>query len=155
MSLVHERLYQSKGLSSINMHEYIEDLASALIASYRRQDQVALKLDVDNIHFDIDTAVPCGLIINELMTNSLKYAFPDGKQSEVAISLRAVDGNIMLAFSDNGIGLPKGFEIEQVNSLGLKLFYNPASKQLHGVVKLDSKKGTRFEVVFNSQGASA
>ncbi len=149
MSLVHERLYQTRGLSSINMREYIKDLAEALISSYKRQGNVILKLDIEkDISFDIDTAIPCGLIINELMTNSLKYAFPDETPGEVSISMREENGKIRLMFADNGTGLPEGTDPRQVKSLGLKLFYNLATKQLNGDVKLGTNKGAWFEVVF-------
>ncbi|MDA8155296.1 MAG: sensor histidine kinase [Actinomycetota bacterium] len=149
MSLVHERLYKTRGLSSINMREYIKDLAEALISSYKRQGNVILKLAIEeDISFDIDTAIPCGLIINELMTNSLKYAFPHETPGEVSISMRKENGKIRLMFADDGTGLPEGTDPGQVKSLGLKLFHNLATKQLKGDVKLGTNKGAWFEVAF-------
>ena len=153
MSMVHEKLYQSTRLSDVNIMEYIEDLAMALVASYHREGQVTLKLDMADIRFNIDMAVPCGLIINELMTNSLKYAFPGGRPGEVSIALHGLGGKkVQLTFADNGIGVPDGFDLKQVKSLGLKLLTNLATQQLHGQVRLQCDHGCRYELTFESNG---
>ncbi|MDA8089684.1 MAG: sensor histidine kinase [Nitrospiraceae bacterium] len=151
MSMVHEKLYQSGNLSDITVKEYIEELAKALMASYHLQQRVALKLDIDDIRLNIDMAVPCGLIINELMTNSLKYAFPGGRTGEVFIAFHRLNGNkVKLVFADNGTGIPHDFDLTQAKSLGLKLLYNLATKQLHGDVRLDCRRGCRYEITFET-----
>jgi two-component sensor histidine kinase len=104
MALVHEKLYQSKDLSNLNLKDYIGDLANALLESYQLSgDRIFLKLDVDPISVSIDIATPCGLIINELMSNSLKHAFPGNRRGEVSLVLHQSEkGEIDMRFSDNG-----------------------------------------------------
>lgn len=150
MSMVHEKLYQSARLSDLNMREYIEDLAKALVASYHQEGHVTLKMDMDDILFNIDMAIPCGLIINELVTNSIKYAFPGGRPGEVSITLHRLEGEkVKLTFEDNGIGMQEGFDLKKADSLGLKLLNNLATKQLNGDVQLQCRDGCRFELVFD------
>jgi len=150
MALVHEQLYQSKDLSNVNLKDYIRDLANALLTNYQlRRDSIVLKLDIDSIAVSIDAAIPSGLIVNELMSNSLKYAFPDDRQGEIRIILHKTEkGEIELYFSDNGIGFPKDFDFNNPKSLGLKLVKNLTEKQLKGSVELRTNQRTEFLIKF-------
>jgi len=146
MALIHEKLYRTDDLTSIDAAEYLENLALNLFSSYRG-DRVELKLECDRIPLDIDTAIPCGLIVTELVSNALKYAFPNGKKGRLRVQLRRADRGLELAVSDDGIGLPANFNIEEVDSLGLQLVSN-LTAQLDGVLSLDTREGTKFSIQF-------
>ena len=150
MSLVHEKLYQSKDLTQIDFNEYISDLIKGLFQSYgANKSNIALKIDVKTILLGIDYAIPCGLIINELVTNSLKYAFPDGREGEIKISLHSPGENMIeLIVRDNGIGIPEDMDFKQTKTLGLHLVTMLAENQLHGNIKLNRSKGTEFIMKF-------
>ncbi len=150
MSLIHEKLYQSSDLSKIDFKEYIEEMLSGLFQSYGvNSGNIALNIKVDNISMAIDSAIPCGLIINELVTNSLKYAFPEGRNGEITISLRSIDGTMIeLVVGDNGVGIPKDLDIRTTESLGLHLVTILAENQLHGNIALNRDKGTEFQIKF-------
>jgi PAS domain S-box-containing protein len=150
ISLVHERLQYSEDLSHINLGDYVKDLTDALAVSHAvNPDAVSLALDVDRVSVSIDTAVPCGLIINELLSNSIKYAFPDGRSGEIRISLhRTGQGRMELVTSDNGIGLPEGLDPGGTKTLGLKLVRQLAENQLRGSMELTSGTGTTCRVSF-------
>jgi two-component sensor histidine kinase len=156
MSLVHEKLYESSDLSHINLRTYLEDLAGRLFANYRLDDgRVTLDLDLRDASVPIDTAVSCGLIINELVSNSLKYAFPEGRKGRIRIELSpsgAPDGSsgssVRLAFSDDGIGLPEGFDIERDGNLGMKIVLSLARGRLKASVKASSGTGLSYELAF-------
>ncbi len=148
MALIHEKLYQSKNLIKIDTRDYIEDMVNGLFQCYAA-NRIALDLDIDDVSLGIDSAISCGLIINELVTNSLKYAFPEGKEGEIKIALHAIDGNVIeLAISDNGIGIPEYLDLQKTKSLGLQLVTMLAENQLRGVVSLNREKGTRFRIKF-------
>ena len=155
MSMVHEKLYKSDSLSEVDFSEYIRDLANALMSSHvTEEENVTLSLDVENLSMSIDDAVPCGLIINELVTNSMKYAFPDKTKGEISISLhRTEEGELVLRYFDNGVGLPDGFDMKKAKSLGIKLVYILATKQLRGKVELLSGKGCGILLRFKNQCA--
>ncbi len=150
MALVHEKLYQSKDLSNLNLKDYVGDLANALLGSYQLSgDRISLQLDVDTIAVSIDTATPCGLIINELMSNSLKHAFPGNRRGEISLVLRQSEkGEIDMCFSDNGIGLPKGFDLRNTTSLGLTLVRKLSVKQLRGTIDVRTDHPTEFHIKF-------
>ncbi|HAM49312.1 MAG TPA: histidine kinase [Nitrospiraceae bacterium] len=150
MALVHEKLYQSKDLSNLNLKDYASDLANALLESYRLSaDRISFKLDAENISVSIDTATPCGLIIAELMSNALKHAFPSGQRGEISLALhQSEEGEIDIRFSDNGIGLPKGFGFRTTRSLGLNLVKNLTEKQLMGTIELNADHSTEFHIKF-------
>jgi PAS domain S-box-containing protein len=151
MALVHEKLYQSRDLSNLNLKDYISDLAAAILAGYQLgPDRISLKLDIAAISVSIDTATPCGLILNELMSNSLKHAFPGSRKGEIGIVMRQTEnGAIDFRFHDNGIGLPEGFDWEKTRSLGLNLVRNLAEKQLDGTIELRTGPLTEFIVIFS------
>jgi PAS domain S-box-containing protein len=150
MSLVHEKLYQSKDLSTIDFKEYIHDIVKGLFQSYgANNNTIGLVMDITNISLNINTAIPCGLIINELLTNSLKHAFPDGKEGEIKIAIHSMNENtIELVVGDNGIGICENVDFRTTKSLGLQLVTMLAENQLHGDIILDRSKGTEFTITF-------
>lgn len=148
MALIHERLYQSKDFSQVNCTEYVRSLTNHLFSSYGIDPQVIkLSIDIKDVSLNINTAVPCGLIISELVTNSLKYGFPEGKKGEIKVAMHALNANeIELIVSDNGVGLPKDINIRNTESLGLHLVSLLAEDQLHGKIKVDRTEGTSFHI---------
>jgi Signal transduction histidine kinase len=152
MALIHEKLYQSKSLAKIDLAGYIQSLTANLFLSYGMSERIIKsKISVENLTLNIDTVIPCALIINELVSNSLKHAFPSGntgKTGEIHLNLRHDAANkFILTVSDNGISLPEGFEIENCNSLGLKLV-SVLVKQLNGVIRLNTSNRTEFMIIF-------
>jgi PAS domain S-box-containing protein len=150
IALVHQKLYQSQNLSRVDLKEYITDLVNLLINSYAaEQDKITFTLNLENINVLIDTAVPCGLIINELISNSYKHAFPGDMKGNIDIRLKKLEEDtIELVISDNGIGIPDGFNLLGKNTLGMQVFYNIATEQLMGDVKVDSSCGLTFTIHF-------
>jgi Amt family ammonium transporter len=153
MALIHEKLYRSKDFANVEFNDYIKTLVNDLFASYKvSTSRVALKLDIENISLGIDTAIPTGLIINELVSNSLKYAFPEGKDGEIKIFLRSLnDGENKLIVSDNGVGLPESLDIKKAESLGLRMITNLTERSLHGKVNINKSNGTEFQIIFKEK----
>jgi len=147
MAIVHEKLYQSPNLKDINFKEYIEDLISVLFYSYGiESENIKTLINLEDLKIDIDTAIPCGLIINELVTNSLKYAFPDGK-GILKVELTSESDYTKLRVADNGIGLPPDIDLENSNTLGLKMV-NSLVHQLEGTLNLNRTGGTEVVIKF-------
>lgn len=144
MALVHERIYQSDDLSSINYKDYIAELADFLFYSYDKPE-VTYTLDADDVRMSIDNAIPCGIIINELISNALKHAFPNGRSGHVNISLKRNRKQTILTIADNGIGMKTGVDIKKSKSLGLELI-NALVQQLNGQISVISLKGTSFTI---------
>ena len=151
MALIHEQLYQSDGLSRIDLDRYIHDLTTNLFASYGVQrDTIHLKIDMKDIYLGVDTAIPCGLIVNELVSNSLKHAFPSGRKGEIRLEARWYqDGGLELIVGDNGIGFPPECDVLEMESLGLRLVRTLCT-QLEGEIKLDRNGGTVFTVTLTN-----
>jgi PAS domain S-box-containing protein len=148
MALIHTKLYQSTDLARIDFADYIRKLAADLIDSYRLEpDAVTLLLDVKNVDFDVNVAIPCGLIINELLTNALKHAFPHGHKGEVRVSLRPEDERMTLAVADNGVGFSENIDFRNTESLGLQLV-TALVEQLGGTIDLTVNDGTTFVISF-------
>ena len=148
MALVHEKLYQSDGLSRIDFGEYIKSLADDLRSSYGLHSQnVKLKLDVDEIRLGVDTAIPCGVIVNELVSNSLKHAFPGDRSGEIVISFREVDGQYTMTFKDDGVGIPEDLDISRPSSLGLTIV-NALTGQLGGAIDISRNGGSEISITF-------
>ncbi len=153
IALVHERLYQSKDLGRIDFKEYVRKLTNDLFRSYTvNQSDVKLSLDINDIYISIDTAVPCGLIINELVSNSFKYAFPEGpnkeRENEIKINFnKNYNNELVLEISDNGIGLPEGLNLKKSESLGLQLV-DTLIAQLEGNVEVRQNGGAFFKFTF-------
>lgn len=148
MATIHEMLYQSTDLININFSDYIYNLVSELCYTYSLKYKIKPIIDVGEIFLNIETAIPCGLIINELVSNSLKYAFPDHREGVIKIELKEEDGELTLKVSDNGIGFPEDLDYKDVKtSLGLKLV-NMLIDQIDGTIDLDRSKGTEFIIKF-------
>ncbi|MFC1503993.1 PAS domain S-box protein [Spirochaetota bacterium] len=148
MALIHNLLYRSKDISNISMKDYINSLVDYITNSYSHNSHVSVTIKVKDVHVDIDKLVPCGLIINELVSNIFKYAFPDNKKGTITISFHYDNkGHYILTISDNGIGIPKGFDIKRSESLGLTLVYT-LTEQLDGKIKMTRNKGTKFTIRF-------
>jgi PAS domain S-box-containing protein len=148
MAMIHEKLYQSDDLVHINFDDYIVRLVSDLFYSYNiSKEQIKSVLDVEDVKLNIETAVPLGLIISELVSNSLKHAFPEDKNGEVHISLIANDDKYELKISDNGIGIPEDFDFKNTESLGLQLVNNLVD-QIDGKIILEISHGTAFKIIF-------
>ena len=151
MALVHDNLYRSQSLSRINLSEYIQTLTASLFYTYRIQaDGVQLKVNIDdNILITLDKAIPCGLVLNELMTNALKHGFSDGTTGEIAVTLKKVSNNqIHLTVENDGSNLPEAFELKTIQSMGLRLVHELVN-QLQGHLELDKTDKTRFTVTFS------
>ena len=151
MALVHEKLYQSSDLSRVDFSEYVESLAALLFRSYGVDSTVIkLRIQAEKAFLSIETAVPCGLIANELLSNCLKHAFPDKRPGEIRIRIFE-DGNfLILSVADNGVGLPKGLEITKTESLGLQLV-RTLTRQISGQLQVISQDWTEFQVRFPHQ----
>ncbi len=149
MALIHEQLYQSKDLGKINFREYIHTLMDNLLCSYSNRETIINPIiNVESISINLETAIPCGLIINELVTNSLKYAFPNGEDGEVGLELHQDEQEkIHLTIRDNGIGIPADFDWQNSSSLGLKLV-RILSKQLKAEIEFDGTQGTVVNLRF-------
>ncbi len=150
MALIHERFYQTDGLSKIDFDDYIKRLAENLMQSFRiSPDKVSLIIHAEKISLDIDTAVPCGLIINEIVSNSLKHAFKSERKGEIYIELSQTEPDrFRLVIADNGVGMPEGFSLESSDSLGIQLI-QALTDQLEGVMHVESKPGEGVKYIIN------
>lgn len=148
MAMIHEKLYQSRGLARIGFRDYIKHLVTYLFQSYVVDiDRIKIDTEVDDIFLDIDTAIPCGLIINELVTNSLKHAFPNNMEGNINIQLKKIDDRYILKVVDNGIGFPENLDFRRTETLGLQLINNLVM-QLDGTAELINNGGTEFKILF-------
>ncbi len=144
MSFIHESLYRSDDFSFVNFSSYINSLSSNLVQTYIiKHANINLELDLGDVNLSLDQAIPCGLIINELVSNSIKYAFPFNRSGKIRIELIKQGNKINLKVSDNGVGLPDNLDVENTDTLGLQLVYILVS-QLDGDIKVINKKGTTF-----------
>ncbi len=149
MALIHEKLYQSKDLARIDFSGYVRELMVYLFRSYTvSPDQIQTEFDTGEIYLGIDTAIPCGLIISELVTNAMKYAFPNGRHGKIHLSLQPLtDGNLVLRVADNGVGFPDDFDWRESDSLGLQLV-STLTAQLHGKMEVSGRDGASFTLTF-------
>jgi len=155
MSLIHEKLYQSGNLSVVDLSTYIKNLSKYLLRSYETGSKIKLKISANDVLLPIDKAIPCGLILNELISNSLKHAFPHGKEGEIRISVCSdnISGtspesfSYTLIISNNGVQFPKELDFRRTKSLGLQLVCS-LTKQLKGTIELDRSSGTEFRITF-------
>jgi two-component sensor histidine kinase len=154
MALIHEKLYQSADLAQIDIAGYLHTLVNFLSQSYReRASTVVARVEAENIKVDIETAIPCGLIVNELVSNALKHAFPDGRSGEIRVCVtHNPAGKMLLSVSDSGVGFPVGLDHTRSPSLGLNLV-NTLVAQIGGTLSLERTPGTRFSVTFNGAHA--
>jgi len=141
-------LYQSKDLTHINFVDYIKSLVLNLFCSYDvKEAQIKSTLKIEDISLNIDTAIPCGLIISELISNSLKYAFPNDMNGEIIVSLKSEKDTYQLCICDNGVGLPEDVNFNNLKTLGL-LLVNNLTEQIDGKVKIYRDHGTQFKITF-------
>lgn len=149
MALIHEQIYRSRSLARINLAEYISHFATKLVKTYRPEgSSVTLRLKLEEIYLPVDTSLPVALILNELIVNALKYAFPDASSGEIVIECHEKAREITLIVRDNGVGLPEHFDLEQTTTLGLYLVYNLAARQLGGAIEIHRKHPTTFAIKF-------
>ena len=147
MALIHQKLYQNES-GLVDFDEYIQLLVKELSSLYKSGNEIDTKIVSKNMEFDVDTAIPLGLIINEIITNSYKYAFKNQVENLLSISInKESNGDFRLIMADNGPGLPSGFNVKKAKSLGLRLI-NRLVKQLHGTLNVYNKDGVRFEITF-------
>jgi PAS domain S-box-containing protein len=147
MALVHEKLYQSDDIAKIDLGNYIRFLGNTLFQYFGRKGTgVTFTTDIRNISLDINTAIPVGLMTNELVSNSLKYAFPDGREGEISIAIHQKDHMLTILFKDNGVGIPQDLDWRNAKSLGLRLVISLV-EQLQGTIELDPTAGTAFTIV--------
>jgi two-component sensor histidine kinase len=172
MSIIHEELYRSRNNETLDFSEYLKKLTAELLRSYTvKKDDIRISLDVEEVFLGMDTAVPLGIIINELVSNSLRYAFPKGMKGEIRIKLCRVEDNgenksisnstdiidakssfgkssqYSLVVSDSGLGFPENLDFRNADSLGLQLV-NILVEQLEGTIKLQKGAGTTFKILF-------
>lgn len=150
MALIHEKLYRSSDLMLINFKEYVNDLAVGLFQAYGvNMGNIKLNINVEEISMDIDHAIPAGLIINELITNSIKYAFPEDRKGMIYINSRLLnDKQVEIVIGDNGIGIPEDLDLRNTRTLGLHLVTTLVENQLHGKIDLYTNKGSEFGIQF-------
>ena len=149
MALIHERLYQSSDFSRIEFSQYLRNLATHLFHSYQVDaSRVYLKIEAEEVHLNINTAIPCGLIVNELVSNALKHGFPEGRSGELGIDLRRAEGDAyVLRVKDDGVGFPEELDFRKTETLGLQIV-NTLVSQIDASIDLVRDKGTEFTIHF-------
>lgn len=153
MALIHQTLYQSQDFSGVDFRFFLENLVSMLSASYGLDaGRIRMSIDSVDVLLPLNIAIPCGLLVNELITNSLKHAFPDDRPGEIRISLTRIDGDrVGLVASDDGVGIPASLDLANTGSLGIKLV-NLLSEQIDGEISIRRENPTEFTVVFPISG---
>lgn len=156
MALVHEALYQSENLEQVEASLYIQKIITSLRASsLRNTENLRVKTDMKDISFGINTAIPCGLIVNELVTNSLKHAFPSGREGEIIVTLESTgEEECQLTVRDNGVGMPQHIDLQHPESLGLDLVASLV-RQLDGTAEFATDEGTEFCVRFRGSNSNS
>jgi PAS domain S-box-containing protein len=150
ISLIHEKLYQTKDISRVEFAGYVKTLISQLFITFGiKAEHVSYSVKADNIFLSVDNAIPCGLIINELVTNSLKYAFPENRKGHVAIDVSYNSSHYTIKISDDGVGMPENYEVTKPESLGLQLV-NTLAVQLDAQLTLERNNGTCYKLVFSN-----
>lgn len=156
MALIHKKLYAASDLGRIDVVDYIHSLTSSLISSYQMlPGRVRLDIDVEPISLSLDQAIPCGLVINELVSNAFKYAFPNQRCGYVTVTLRHVDDLLELVISDDGVGLPETIDWQTTSSLGLSLVHALVTDQLDGTLTVSRHHGTTFTIRFPQSPAKS
>ncbi len=153
IALIHEKLYQSTDLSKIDFSEYIESLTQELYRAHGIDPgRIALRLSMENVFLSIETAIPCGLIVNEIITNSIMHAFPEETEGEILISLSERENEVIeLTISDNGTGIPPSIDLKTTKTLGLYIVNILVEDQLEGSITLDREKGTTYRIIFRKK----
>jgi two-component sensor histidine kinase len=149
MALIHEKLYSSGTLSEIEFADYVGSLIKELLQMYHvAPDAVTITTDIEDVRFGVDIAMPCALILNELVSNCLKYAFPDGRVGEVIVGMQYADGTYTLTVADNGVGFPADVDFRATGSLGMQLVIALVD-QLDGTIDMNRENGTSFVISFS------
>jgi two-component sensor histidine kinase len=148
MSFIHENLYQKDQFSSIDFSDYIKNLSTNLLHSYQiYSNLVEIKYNLSQVFLTLDQAIPCGLIVNELVSNALKHAFPNGKTGTISIELNEEKDCVLLGIMDDGIGLPDTLDINNTETLGLQLMFSLV-EQLDAKLDIKSDRGTEYLITF-------
>ena len=148
MALVHERFYQSDTISEIDFSDYIKKLCQYIFQSYGdKTERIDVQIVGDNVSLDMDTAMPCGLLINEIVSNAYKYAFPGQLSGRILIELKRLNNRIFIKVQDNGVGFPEEYDLAKSESLGMQLI-QALTSQLDGELKVSRENGTSFEISF-------
>jgi len=150
MALIHESLYGSEHMDKLNFREYLEKLANQVHAAYATEsDLVNVRIAAEDIDLPMHRVISCGLIVNELLSNALKYAYPHGHRGEIGIQFARIEsGRLCLSCQDNGVGIPESFDWKHSSSLGLRII-QLLTEQLDGELILDRSRGTKFELLFH------
>jgi len=146
MALIHQKLYQNKDISTVDFQEYMVQLVNQIVSAYSIQN-IEIDINANNIQLDIDTSIPLGLILNELITNTCKYAFTDNQQGSLTISLKALEKQYCLTLKDSGKGISEEIDLNKIKSLGLRLVQR-LTKQLQGNFSYSYANGSIFEIIF-------
>ena len=151
ISLIHKNLYTNPNIGKLDIAEYINNLVTGILISYQiTPGQISLQTDIDSVILNVDQAIACGLIINELISNALKHAFPNNKSGEISISLhKNKNHDIEMRIQDNGIGLADNIDWMTTSSLGLSLVYDLVTEQLEGSITIERNQGTIFNIQFS------
>jgi two-component sensor histidine kinase len=170
MALIHEELYRSKGADSLDFFAYLQKLTEELFRSYNlRKEDISLKMELEQAYLGMDTAIPLGIIVNELVSNSLKHAFPRGEKGQISLNLKSVENpsrkmedpesgpecnvkgsfRYLLRVSDNGKGIEGGISFQESETLGFQLV-NLLVEQIDGCIELKKDKGAEFTIWFNN-----
>jgi two-component sensor histidine kinase len=148
IALVHEKLYQSRNLDRIEYGDYLSKVVTHLFESFNvNPAQIKWRVNAKDVDVSIDQAVPCSLILNEMITNSIKYAFPEGRRGEISISFALEGDRYILDYRDNGVGVPAGSVLERSGSLGMQLIQG-LTRQLDGTVTIDTTNGVHYTIIF-------
>jgi two-component sensor histidine kinase len=150
--MIHEHLYRNDDMSSIDLGEYVRDLTGSLFSSYTQSESITYRLDLVSTRLTIEQSVPCGLILNELITNAIKYAYPLGK-GEIQVCLSGTADSVSMTVSDQGVGMPPDFDCETSKSLGMTLV-QALTRQLDGTLEVGGHPGASFKVSFNNHAAA-
>ncbi len=149
ISLIHKNLYTAPNIGQLDVADYIQNLATSLLISYQvSPTNIGLETDIDSVSLNVDQAIACGLIINELISNALKHAFPNQQVGNIIIKLRNLGDSIEMIIRDNGVGFPSNVNWRDTNSLGLSLVYDLVTEQLEGTITLENHHETVFKITF-------
>ncbi len=150
IALVHEKMYQAESIAQVDFVEYINSLTKALVGSMKSDTQlIKIRLQLEPLSVDANQAIHCGLILNEILSNAFRHAFPENLPGEISITEKLIDKDtITLEIADNGVGLSKNFNLDNHTSLGFQLVKSLVKDQLRGVVKFESNGGTRVQIIF-------
>ncbi len=148
MSYIHETLYQTSDFASIEFSDYLNTVTRNLIHSYTTNNPILLETDLDKVYLNIDQAIPCGLIVNELVSNAIKYAYEGIDEPRLKLTVKRDKGQITLGVKDNGVGFPADFDPAKANSLGVQLVHTLV-EQLDGSIVINSDSGTDIIITFD------